>query len=59
MTASRVETELARHAERIGPVLRELVPRDEPAFLGGPAWYHLETGGKRIRALVTSVTRRP
>ena len=58
MAESPIEIELARHARRIGPILQELVPRDgdESAFLGGPAWYHLETGGKRIRSALCLLT---
>jgi len=56
MASSRIETELARHGRRINAVLEELVPRDGPAFLAEPAWYHLETGGKRIRPALCLVT---
>jgi geranylgeranyl pyrophosphate synthase len=56
MSPSAVEAALARQARRIGPVLEELVPRDESAFLGAPAWYHLETGGKRIRSALCLMT---
>lgn len=58
MSGSPVAIELARHARRIGPILQQLVPRDgdESAFLGGPAWYHLETGGKRIRSALCLLT---
>jgi len=56
MAESRIEMELARHARRIGPILQELVPRRGPAFLGEPAWYHLDTGGKRIRSALCLLT---
>jgi geranylgeranyl pyrophosphate synthase len=56
MAASPIEMELARHARRIGPILQELVPRHEPPFLGEPAWYHLETGGKRLRSALCLLT---
>lgn len=46
---SSIESELLRHARRIDPALEALIPRDKPEFLSEAAWYHLETGGKRIR----------
>jgi geranylgeranyl pyrophosphate synthase len=56
MAASQIASELARQGRRINAVLEELVPRDGPAFLAGPAWYHLETGGKRIRPALCLAT---
>jgi len=44
-----IEIEILRHAKRVDAVLEELAPRDGPPFLAEPAWYHLDTGGKRIR----------
>jgi geranylgeranyl pyrophosphate synthase len=49
MTPTTIEAELAEHARRVDPVLEQLVPRRGPAFLAEPAWYHMDTGGKRLR----------
>jgi geranylgeranyl pyrophosphate synthase len=49
MPSDTIEAELARHARRVDPLLEELIPRQGPAFLAEPAWYHMDTGGKRLR----------
>lgn len=46
---SPIEAEIHRHAQRINAVLESLVPPDRKDFLSEPCWYHLATGGKRIR----------
>ena len=44
-----VEQEILNQGGRIGRVMEELLPREGLEFLSEPAWYHLDTGGKRIR----------
>lgn len=47
---------LAEAAARIGPVLEELLPRERQDFVAAPIWYHLDTGGKRIRPAICVLT---
>ncbi len=56
MAESSIEAEILRQGRRIDPLLEELVPRGGPAHLAEIAWYHLETGGKRIRPALCLVT---
>jgi len=44
-----IEATIRGYGPRILPVLEELVPRDGPAHLAEPIWYHLDSGGKRVR----------
>ena len=44
-----IEAEIHRHAQRVNAVLESLVPPGRKDFLSEPCWYHLSTGGKRIR----------
>jgi geranylgeranyl pyrophosphate synthase len=47
---------LAEAGARIGPVLEELFPREGHDFLSDVVWYHLATGGKRIRPAICLLT---
>jgi geranylgeranyl pyrophosphate synthase len=47
---------LAHAAARIEPVLEELLPRGAAEFLSEAIWYHLESGGKRIRPAICLLT---
>ncbi len=51
-----VEAEIQRNGRRIEPILEELIPRTGVPFLSDPIWYHLDTGGKRIRPALCLVT---
>lgn len=44
-----IETEIQRHARRVEAELEKHVPRAGVSGLSEAAWYHLDTGGKRIR----------
>ncbi len=56
MNKRAIEAEILGHGRRIDPLLDKLVPRDRPAHLAEFAWYHLATGGKRIRPALCLVT---
>ena len=47
---------LAEAGARIDPVLEELLPRRPDDLLAEAIWYHLETGGKRIRPAICLLT---
>jgi len=51
-----VEMEIERQGRRIDAVIEQLIPRDRPEFLAEPIWYHLQTGGKRIRPALCLIT---
>ena len=51
-----IEAEIRRQGQRIDDILEELIPRDGPEFLSEPIWYHLDTGGKRLRPALCLVT---
>ena len=51
-----LEQELARAAALIDPVLEELIPRGQDDFLSEAVWYHLESGGKRVRPAICVLT---
>jgi len=51
-----VEIEIERQGRRIDAVIEQLIPRDRPDFLAEPIWYHLQTGGKRIRPALCLIT---
>ena len=57
-----VESEILRQGKRIDEVLEALIPRpaaraqDELEHLSEPIWYHMETGGKRIRPALCLIT---
>lgn len=44
-----IEVEIQRHARRVEAELEKHVPRAGREGLSEAAWYHLDTGGKRIR----------
>ncbi len=54
-TAS-LEDGLAEAASQIEPVLEELLPRGADDYLSDIVWYHLETGGKRVRPAICLLT---
>ena len=61
MCAESRETEqlqerLAAAGARIEPVLRELFPEGADEYLTEAVWYHLGTGGKRIRPAICLLT---
>jgi geranylgeranyl diphosphate synthase, type I len=51
-----IENEIQRQGARIDGVMEELLPREGLPFISEPAWYHLDTGGKRIRPALCLVT---
>ncbi len=51
-----VAARLAEVGSCIDPVLEELLPRTPGDLLGEAVWYHLETGGKRIRPAICLLT---
>jgi geranylgeranyl pyrophosphate synthase len=55
-TREPLEDRLARAGARIQPVLDELLPRDPADLLSEAIWYHLDTGGKRIRPAICLLT---
>ena len=56
MEALPIETRISQQGRRIDRILDELLPRDAPAFLAEPMWYHLDTGGKRVRPALCLMT---
>jgi geranylgeranyl pyrophosphate synthase len=51
-----MEERLRAAAARIEPVLEELLPREADDYLSEAVWYHLGTGGKRIRPAICLLT---
>lgn len=51
-----IEQAITRQGRRIDRILEELLPREGPAFLAEPIWYHLDSGGKRIRPALCLIT---
>ena len=51
-----LERELARAGALIGPILEELLPSGRQDFLSDAVWYHLGTGGKRVRPAICLLT---
>jgi len=51
-----METRLQEAGARIEPVLEELLPPDADDYLSDAVWYHLQTGGKRIRPAICLLT---
>jgi geranylgeranyl pyrophosphate synthase len=51
-----IERELARAGALIAPVLEELLPCGRDDLLSEAIWYHLDTGGKRIRPAICVLT---
>jgi geranylgeranyl pyrophosphate synthase len=47
---------LAEAGALIEPVLAEILPRDRDDFVTECIWYHLDTGGKRIRPAICVLT---
>ncbi len=61
MTAQSMSTEefaerLAREAARIEPVLEQVLPRQADDHLSEAIWYHMGTGGKRVRPAICLLT---
>ncbi len=52
----QLQERLGAAAARIEPVLEELFPEDEDEYLSRAVWYHLGTGGKRIRPAICLLT---
>ncbi len=50
------ERRLAEAGARIEPVLREAVPQEAKDYVGDAIWYHLQTGGKRVRPAICLLT---
>ncbi len=50
--AAPLEQQFTAVAARIEPVLEELFPRGKDSYLTDAVWYHLGTGGKRIRPAI-------
>lgn len=46
---SAIEADIQRHAQRVNSILETLLPPGRQDFLSEPSWFHLSTGGKRIR----------
>jgi len=51
-----IAARLAQAGAMIGPVLEDLLPRDERDFISECIWYHMDTGGKRIRPAICILT---
>ncbi|MGD2175692.1 MAG: polyprenyl synthetase family protein [Candidatus Brocadiaceae bacterium] len=51
-----VQERLLEAAARIEPVLEELLPRGRDDYLSEAVWYHMATGGKRIRPAICLLT---
>ena len=53
---AQLAQELARAGARVEPLLAEIYPQGEEDFLTEPFWYHMGTGGKRIRPALCLLT---
>ncbi len=51
-----MEERLQEAAARIEPVLKELLPPKADEYLSDAVWYHLRSGGKRIRPAICLLT---
>jgi len=51
-----IEKRIREYGSRIQPLLEEMIPRNGPAHLAGPIWYHLDSGGKRVRPALCLLT---
>jgi geranylgeranyl pyrophosphate synthase len=54
--ADGLGAQLAEAGARIEPVLEEILPRNKDDFVTQSTWYHLGTGGKRIRPAICVLT---
>jgi len=57
-SADALAAQLAREGARIEPVLLELLPRNPGDHLSEAVWYHMDTGGKRVRPAICLLTCR-